>query len=125
MVNVTSYHQAWNDILITTTLFQTLCGTLNLCRQAHGEAKKTQVERVDGGGSRRAVDAGEVVFDLMCVSLGLLANLVEQSSNGKELLHTTCTCFAVVGILLACSTAEDRYWLCLKQNKIFMDLAYQ
>lgn len=104
MVNVTNHNEAWANLLTTTNLLQTLCGTLNLCRQGYqklmskvdpsphplptdSESPVEKDKKTSDGFNRVAQ---EIVFDLICVTLGLLANLVEQCPTGKQLIRTVC-----------------------------------
>lgn len=101
MVNVTNHNAAWANLLTTTSLLQTLCGTLNLCRQGYqkfmskvdhphpiptNSDSTVEKDKKASDGFNRV--AQEIVFDLICVTLGLLANLVEQCPNGKQLMRT-------------------------------------
>ncbi|EGG05234.1 uncharacterized protein MELLADRAFT_72198 [Melampsora larici-populina 98AG31] len=102
MVNVTNHNEAWANLLTTPILLQTLCGTLNLCRQGYQKfmskvdpspqplhtASESPVEKDKKTSEGFNRVAQEIVFDLICVTLGLLANLVEQCSNGKQLIRT-------------------------------------
>ncbi|KAH9814453.1 hypothetical protein DFH28DRAFT_971769 [Melampsora americana] len=103
MVNVTNHNEAWANLLTTESLLQTLCGTLNLCRQgyqkfmsksdtphSHPRAKDSELRVTEDKGTSDGFDrvAQEIVFDLICVTLGLLANLVEQCPKGKQLIRT-------------------------------------
>ncbi|KAG0152585.1 hypothetical protein CROQUDRAFT_650035 [Cronartium quercuum f. sp. fusiforme G11] len=99
MVNATNHHEDWAELLTTPNLLQTLCGTLNLCRQGYEEfmnksAESDGLPKDDSGNASDGQHGGisqkarEVVFDLICVTLGLFANLIEQSLEGKHIIKT-------------------------------------
>ncbi|PLW10908.1 hypothetical protein PCANC_12936 [Puccinia coronata f. sp. avenae] len=101
MVNVTNYNPTWASELSTPSVLQALCGLFGICREGFNHHRSTQNSdpRLDPLSivnqphhtSLPSLDhrVNDVVFDLLCVDLGLLANLVEQSTEATDMLRET------------------------------------
>ncbi|WAR57651.1 hypothetical protein PtB15_8B704 [Puccinia triticina] len=102
MVNVTNYNAVWASELSTPSVLQALCGLFGICREGFNQHRSNQKlkERADSPLAianhpqewpRPSHDnrVDDVVFDLLCVSLGLLANLLEQSTPATDMLRET------------------------------------
>lgn len=116
MVNMTNYNSIWSEELSTQSVLEALCGLFGICREGYDEyfkspSKQREIptshlspQSIDHDDSPdlsllsphraeeyspqfdSALRIDEVVFDLLCVSLGLLANLLEESAGAKGML---------------------------------------
>ncbi|KAI7949524.1 hypothetical protein MJO28_008345 [Puccinia striiformis f. sp. tritici] len=108
MVNMTNYNSAWSDELSSPSVIESICGLFGICREGFNNQhqrgsiatppKKCSPKRkIEDGlmtadlGRRSAPDnrVDHVVFDLLCVCLGLLTNLLEQSGLATNILRET------------------------------------
>ncbi|KAA1138309.1 hypothetical protein PGTUg99_029964 [Puccinia graminis f. sp. tritici] len=107
MVNVTNYNSIWASELSTPSVLHALCGLFGICREGYDHHQSTQKaikraeDRIDPpsvspslinhpqGPHAHDNRVDDVVFDLLCVSLGLLANLLEQSTQATDMLRET------------------------------------
>jgi hypothetical protein len=108
MVNVTNYNSIWASELSTPSVLHALCGLFGICREGFDHHRSTQKaikqaeDQIDPPSvspsiinhaqepSPRDNRVDDVVFDLLCVSLGLLANLLEQSTQATDMLRDIC-----------------------------------
>ncbi|KAI9602692.1 hypothetical protein H4Q26_001988 [Puccinia striiformis f. sp. tritici PST-130] len=110
MVNMTNYNSSWSDELSSPSVIESICGLFGICREGFNNQhqrgsiatppKKCSPKRKTEDGSMMA-DLGRrsapdnrvdhVVFDLLCVCLGLLTNLLEQSGLATNILRETHT----------------------------------
>jgi len=113
MVNLTNYNSSWASELSTPSVLQALCGLLGICREGYNQHKSSPHMNGNQEPANVPVDhsldpsstvnqsqhtnlsslvdnrVDEVVFDLLCVCLGLLANLLEQSTQATDMLRQT------------------------------------
>ncbi|MBW0534842.1 hypothetical protein O181_074557 [Austropuccinia psidii MF-1] len=131
MVNVTNYNAVWAEKLATPILLQSLIGILNLCREEYDSVRVQLVKVASNANSsmlkerisKNAVEgasgrAEDVVFDLLCVTLGLLANLVEQSPKAQSMLKD----IYVHGTSLPLSPECCQKCVCSKQIPAFEEI---
>lgn len=113
MVNLTNYNSSWASELSTPSVLQALCGLLAICREGYNQHRSSPymvgnqeppnvpvdhlldpsstVNQFQHTNPPSLIDnrVDEVVFDLLCVCLGLLANLLEQSAQATDMLRQT------------------------------------
>jgi hypothetical protein len=119
MVNVTNYNPTWASELSTPSVLQALCGLFGICREGFNHHRSTQNSdpRLDPLSivnqphhtSLPSLDhrVNDVVFDLLCVDLGLLANLVEQSTEATDMLRETREFFYLLSFGLVQLSQKD------------------
>lgn len=120
MVNLTNYNSSWASELSTPSVLQALCGLLAICREGYNQHRSSPymvgnqeppnvpvdhlldpsstVNQFQHTNPPSLIDnrVDEVVFDLLCVCLGLLANLLEQSAQATDMLRQTRWFFSLL-----------------------------
>ncbi|KAI8453299.1 hypothetical protein BY996DRAFT_4583350 [Phakopsora pachyrhizi] len=103
MVNITNETSTWSERLATPSVMETIIGITQFCRDGYDYSsnifeyenddcnnQNTTTEKIQ----KVSMSVGEIFFDLLCVTLALLTNLIEQSLNGVKLLKGTRKCMS-------------------------------